>query len=131
MKRLSIRTFLQRNSQQAPHRLSLRPIAEMSGCRCLPAKQTIHLFADPPDDPDRMVIIVDTREHPQAIRKILRDFEAEGVRVIRSKLYVGDYQRIDNGLLVVDRKQNLTEIAGNLTQGHKRFRDELERAKQA
>lgn len=86
------------------------------------------LFADPPDGP---TIIIDTREHPQAIRKILRDFEAEGVTVIRSKLYVGDYQRIDNGLLVVDRKQNLGEIAGNLTQGHKRFRGELERAKQA
>lgn len=51
--------------------------------------------------------------------------------VIRSKLYVGDYQRIDNGLLVVDRKQNLAEIAGNLTQQHERFRAELERAKKA
>lgn len=51
--------------------------------------------------------------------------------VIRSKLYVGDYQRIDNGLLVVDRKQNLAEIAGNLTQQHERFRSELERAKKA
>lgn len=77
------------------------------------------------------MIVVDTREHPQAIRKILTYFESHGVTVIRSKLYVGDYQRIDHGLLVVDRKQNLTEIASNLTQGHKRFRDELERAKQA
>lgn len=51
--------------------------------------------------------------------------------VVRSKLYVGDYQRIDNGLLVVDRKQNLAEIAGNLTQQHERFRSELERAKKA
>lgn len=51
--------------------------------------------------------------------------------VIRSKLYVGDYQRIDNCLLVVDRKQNLAEIAGNLTQQHERFRAELERAKKA
>ena len=84
----------------------------------------------PSTDP-RMTVIVDTREHPQAIHRILRYFEENGVRVIRSKLYVGDYQEIGNGLLVVDRKQNLTELAGNLTQGHKRFKDELERAKEA
>lgn len=83
------------------------------------------------DTEPRMTIIVDTREKPKAVRKILQTFENEGVAWISSKLYVGDYQRIDNGLLVVDRKQNLTELAGNLTQGHKRFRDELERAKRA
>lgn len=32
---------------------------------------------------------------------------------------------------MVDRKQNLAEIAGNLTQQHERFRAELERAKRA
>lgn len=78
-----------------------------------------------------MTIIVDTREHPQAIRRILAYFAKEGINVVRSKLYVGDYQKISNGLLVVDRKQNLGEIANNLTQGHERFRSELERAKQA
>ena len=78
-----------------------------------------------------MTVIVDTREHPQAIKRILQYFEDQGIQVVRSKLYVGDYQEISNGLLVVDRKQNLVELAGNLTQGHKRFKDELERAKQA
>lgn len=53
------------------------------------------------------------------------------MRFFRSKLYVGDYQRLDNGRLVVDRKQNLQEIAGNVTQQHERFRNELERARAA
>ena len=29
------------------------------------------------------------------------EFEKQGVRFFRSKLYVGDYQRLDNGRLVV------------------------------
>lgn len=85
-------------------------------------------FVDPCD---AVTVQIDTREHQHAIRRILDDFERQGVRHISSKLYVGDYQRLDNGLLVVDRKQNLQEIAGNLTQQHERFRAELERAKAA
>lgn len=78
-----------------------------------------------------VVIQIDTREKDHAIRHILADFEKQGVQFFRSKLYVGDYQRLDNGRLVVDRKQNLQEIAGNLTQQHQRFRNELERAMEA
>lgn len=77
------------------------------------------------------MIQIDTREKPRAIRRIIQAFEDAGVAYISSKLYVGDYQRLDNGLLVVDRKQNLAEIATNLTQHHERFRAELERAKRA
>lgn len=77
------------------------------------------------------MIQIDTREHAHAIRRILKTFDETGVEYFFSKLYVGDYQRLDNGLLVVDRKQNLAEIAGNLTQQHERFRAELERAKKA
>ena len=83
------------------------------------------------EDPDAPVIQIDTREKPRAIRRILADFDEAGVKYISSKLYVGDYQRLDNGLLVIDRKQNLAEIATNLTQQHERFRAELERAKTA
>jgi len=84
-----------------------------------------------PEEPDGPVIQIDTREKPRAIRRILQAFDDAGVQYISSKLYVGDYQRLDNSLLVVDRKQNLAEIAGNLTQQHERFRAELERAKRA
>lgn len=54
-----------------------------------------------------MVIQIDSREKPRAIGKILDEFDRQGVRHFVSKLYVGDYQRLDNSLLVVDRKQNL------------------------
>lgn len=74
------------------------------------------------------VIQIDTREHRHAIRRILEQFDEAGIRHFSSKLYVGDYQRVDNGLLVVDRKQNLQELAGNVCQQHERFRAELERA---
>lgn len=78
-----------------------------------------------------MTIQIDTREKDHAIQRILAEFEKQGVRFFRSKLYVGDYQRLDNGRLVVDRKKDLQEIAGNVTQQHERFRRELERARDA
>lgn len=77
------------------------------------------------------VIQIDTREHQHAIKRILEAFDKAGVRHISSKLYVGDYQRLDNGLLVVDRKQNLQELAGNVCQQHERFRAEMVRAADA
>ena len=75
-----------------------------------------------------MVIEVDTREKPKAIQTILKQFEAAGVQVIRSKLWVADYRLLDNPYLVIDRKQNLNELCNNVVQDHKRFRDELIRA---
>ncbi len=77
-----------------------------------------------------MTIICDTREKPQAIQKILAEFERQNVKVIRSKLWVGDYQRLDNPMLVIDRKQNLAELCNNVVQDHKRFRAELSRAQE-
>lgn len=73
-------------------------------------------------------IIQDTREKPQAIGKINKQLEANGYEIIRSKLYVGDYQFLDNPFLVVDRKQNLQELIGNVCQQHQRFKNELKRA---
>lgn len=75
-----------------------------------------------------MDIIIDSREKARAIKKIVYTFEKNGVRYMSSKLYVGDYQSLDNPRLVVDRKQNLNELYSNMCQQHKRFRDELLRA---
>lgn len=75
-------------------------------------------------------IIIDTREKPQAIGKILKQFEEAEIKTIRSKLFVGDYQSLDNGRLVIDRKQNLQELCGNVCQQHERFVNELYRAKE-
>ena len=55
------------------------------------------------------MILVDTREKPKAIGKILKYFEVNGIEYDSSKLYVGDYIRYDNPKLVIDRKQNIAE----------------------
>ena len=74
------------------------------------------------------VIIQDTREKQNAIGKINRQFEEAGYKVVRSKLIVGDYQFLDNPHFVVDRKQDLQELCGNVCQQHQRFKAELKRA---
>ena len=56
---------------------------------------------------------------------------ALGCKTIVSKLYVGDYQSLDNPRLVIDRKKDLQEICGNVTQQHERFQRELLRAQEA
>lgn len=77
------------------------------------------------------MILVDTREKPKAIGKILSYFEANGIEYDVSKLYIGDYIRYDDPRLVIDRKQNIAELAKNCTSDHERFRRELERVKKA
>jgi len=80
-----------------------------------------------------MIIQIDTREKPQAIQRILKDFKANGVKFYKSKLYVGDYSNPKKPGIVVDRKQNLSEICANVastTQEHERFRAELIRAQE-
>lgn len=78
-----------------------------------------------------MDIVIDTREKPKAIEKILQEFESQNIHHFRSKLYVGDYQSLDNPRLVIDRKQDLQELCGNVCQQHERFKAELIRAIQA
>ena len=75
-----------------------------------------------------MTIQIDTREKARAIQQIKAEFARQGVETITSKLWVGDYARIDNLTTVIDRKQNLNELCNNVVQDHKRFRDELIRA---
>ena len=81
-----------------------------------------------------MVIQIDTREKTRAIKKIVKtfdDFFDDGVKYIFSKLYVGDYMIYGHPEVIIDRKQNLGELAGNLSTQHKRFKKELMNAKQA
>lgn len=75
------------------------------------------------------MILIDSREKPKAITKILKYFDDNNIQYDTSKIYVGDYQSLENPKIVVDRKQNLSEIMQNVTQ--KRFKDELIRAKNA
>lgn len=78
-----------------------------------------------------MTIQVDTREKQHAIQNILATFDENRVKHFDSKLYVGDYCNLENPLLVVDRKQNLSELCQNVCQGHDRFVRELVRAQDA
>lgn len=78
-----------------------------------------------------MTIQVDTREKARAIKKVLAEFDKQGVVHFSSKLYVGDYMSFDNPRVVVDRKQNLLEVATNLIQQHDRFIAEIKRANEA
>lgn len=73
-----------------------------------------------------MDIIIDTREKARAIRQIVAEFQKQGIGTISSKLWVGDYARIDNQTIVVDRKQNLLELASNICED--RFHREIHRA---
>ena len=76
-----------------------------------------------------MLIQVDTREKPRAISKVIAEFDKYHIAHISSKLFAGDYQNLDNPRILVDRKQNLSELCNNVVQGHDRFVRELERAK--
>jgi len=75
-----------------------------------------------------MVIQIDSREHKWELARIQRQLTAAGCKTIVSKLYVGDYQSLDNPRLVIDRKKDLLELCGNVCQQHERFQKELIRA---
>ena len=77
------------------------------------------------------LLLIDTREKPKAIENILATFENEGVPVARTKLLFGDYADYNRPGIVVDRKQNIAELAKNVTVERARFISELERAKAA
>lgn len=77
-----------------------------------------------------MIIQIDSREKARAIQKIVAEFDKRGIKHPVSKLMVGDYMNYDNPRVIVDRKQNLTEICSNVCQGHERFRRELIRAQE-
>lgn len=78
-----------------------------------------------------MRIYVDTREKPHAIKKILAQFERDGVEVVQQKLNVGDYMLDPEAKISIDRKQNLGELVGNFCQQHERFRKECTRAQES
>ena len=76
-------------------------------------------------------VIIDSREKPKAITKIIDYFMQHGIEYDTSKLLFGDYMDYNRPGLVIDRKQNIAELAKNCTVDHERFKRELERAKKA
>ena len=78
-----------------------------------------------------MTIIVDTREKPRAITKILAEFDRQGIHVVRRALSFADYWNPDNPDRIIDRKQNLLEVAGNVVQQRARWLREVDRCNRA
>lgn len=77
-----------------------------------------------------MIIQIDSREKARAIKKILAEFDRQDIKHPISKLLVGDYMNYDNPRVIVDRKQNLSELCSNVTSDHERFRREMLLAQQ-
>jgi len=76
-------------------------------------------------------IIIDTREKPKAIEGIIKYFGTVGIEYERSKLLFGDYMDWNRPGIVIDRKQNIAELAKNCTVESDRFKREMEKAKKA
>ncbi len=72
-----------------------------------------------------MIVQIDTREKDRAIKKIIAEFDRQGIKYISSKMFVGDYCDLSNPLVIIDRKQNIAELAQNATSQHDRFKREL------
>ena len=76
---------------------------------------------------DILVIQVDSRE--QKFDHVTSYFDSQGVKWVKSKCVVGDYVNLENPMVVIDRKKDLQEVAGNVCQQHDRFVRELELAR--
>lgn len=86
-----------------------------------------------------MVILVDTREHDGKNEHILQYFDKAGIAYKKKKLDYGDYsfllkanpdlsipRDLDfSSKIIVERKANLEELSGNLTQDKARIEKEL------
>lgn len=78
------------------------------------------------------LVIVDSREKPQAIRSILTYFDRHGIAYEKRALKTGDYTLEGHGDVVIDRKQSLQELAHNLLSPDRaRFYREIRRARES
>lgn len=77
-----------------------------------------------------ITIQIDSREKTHAISHITRYFDMNNIKYYTNKLWVGDYCNLLNPTIIIDRKQNLTEVQGNITQQHLRFRAEIMKAQE-
>ena len=74
------------------------------------------------------MIQVDSRE--QKYDHVINYFDSQNIKWIKSKCVVGDYVNLENPMVVIDRKKDLQEVAGNVCQQHDRFVRECELAKE-
>lgn len=74
-----------------------------------------------------ITIVQDTRQQVGKDQHVLDYFKQQGINVVRSKLYVGDYALLHDMSVSIDRKMNMLEIANCIcnSKEHERFRREL------
>lgn len=77
-----------------------------------------------------MTIIEDTRQQAGKHNFKQTYFETHGIKIVRSKLPVGDYANIKDLSVVIDTKKDIQEIIGNVTKQHARFIAECDLAKE-
>ena len=75
-----------------------------------------------------MIFVHDTRDKTTKHQNVDDYLVAQGHKVVRSKLYVGDITLLNNQSVCIDLKLNLQEVCQNVCQDHARFKRELERA---
>lgn len=76
-----------------------------------------------------MTIIEDTRQQKDKHKVENAQLESLGVKLLRSKLPVGDYANMLNLSVVIDSKKDLQECVGNICgKEHARFRRECQLA---
>lgn len=76
-------------------------------------------------------LLIDTREKPRAIQNIIKTLDDANIIHESTKLLFGDYRDWNRPDIVIDRKQNIAELAKNCTVEHDRFKREMEKAKKA
>ena len=76
-----------------------------------------------------MVLLEDSRNQIGKHKNINAYFKSIGIKVIRSKVLVGDYVIANNHRTSVDTKKDMIETSMDLFRDHRRFRDECQLAK--
>lgn len=90
----------------------------------------VNMKSDTQNNSAKKVIHEDTRQKIGEHNLKHQYFESNGWTIARTKLYVGDYI-FPGGLIAVDTKASIYELAQNLRQQHERFRHECVRASEA
>ena len=73
-------------------------------------------------------IIEDTRQQDKKHELKRAFFEDNGVKIVRTKLPIGDYANLRDMSLVIDTKRDIQEVIQNVTKDHVRFRSECQLA---
>jgi len=77
-----------------------------------------------------MTLLEDTRQQAQKHALKHAYFSAHDIKVIRSKLPIGDYALLNDLSTVIDTKKDIQEIIGNVTKDHARFVRECDLAEE-